>query len=257
MRPFNIVIPARFGATRLPGKPLLPIHGRPLIAWVCDRARASGAGEVLVATDDPRIADACTGLGVAVAMTRADHRSGSERISEVVAQRGWAPDTIVVNVQGDEPCMPAALIDQVAAALATHPHADMATLGTPIRSPQDLFDPNVVKLVAGADGLALYFSRAPIPWHRDAFAAGVAPAALPADTPFLRHLGLYAYRAGFLGRYVTWPAAPLELAESLEQLRVLWHGGRIAVAVAAAVPGPGVDTPADLDRAAAWLAAGG
>lgn len=253
--PFNVVIPARFGATRLPGKPLLTIAGRTLIERVLQRARASAAAEVVIATDDPRIAAVASALGADLAMTRADHASGSERIAEVVAARGWPEGTIVVNVQGDEPCLPAGLIDQVAGALAADPKADMATLATPITDAAELFDPNCVKLVTGADGAALYFSRAPIPWQRGAFGPGQPPAVLPQDTPFLRHLGLYAYRAGFLGRYVRWPASPLELAESLEQLRVLWHGGRIAVALATARPGPGVDTAEDLARAAAWLAA--
>jgi 3-deoxy-manno-octulosonate cytidylyltransferase (CMP-KDO synthetase) len=260
-QPFRVVIPARFGATRLPGKPLIEIGGQPLIAWVWERARASSAAEVLVATDDPRIADVCRGFGAEVAMTAAEHRSGSERIAEVVEQRGWRPDEILVNLQGDEPGIEPALIDQVALGLVRHPDAGMSTLACPIEDVPTLFDPNVVKVVIDRGGYALYFTRAPVPWHREGFrsAPGGLPSSLPADlpqaTPFLRHIGLYGYRAGFLARYLCWSPSPIEEAESLEQLRVLWHGGRIHVSLAASRPGPGVDTPHDLQRVEAWLAA--
>ncbi len=243
---FRVVIPARHAASRLPGKPLLPLAGRPMIAHVHDCARQSGAQTVIIATDDARIEAAAKGFGADVRMTAATHRSGTDRLAEVVAMEGWADDTIVVNLQGDEPLMPAACIRQVAEALAAHPQADVATLCTPIRSPQELFDPHVVKVVRDGRDFALYFSRAPIPWHRDEFAGD--PDTLPAGTPFLRHIGLYAYRAGFLRDYVTAAPAPLETAESLEQLRVLWHGGRIVVPRATELPGPGVDTPDDLAR---------
>jgi 3-deoxy-manno-octulosonate cytidylyltransferase (CMP-KDO synthetase) len=250
---FKVVIPSRYGASRLPGKPLLPLAGRPMIAHVVARALASGAGEVIVATDDPRIAAACAGLGVEAQLTRTDHHSGSDRIAEVIATRGWADDTIVVNLQGDEPCMPSTLITQVARNLAGHGAARMATLAYPIADGATLFDPHVVKVVTDAAGFALYFSRAPLPWHRDEFMGKSVH--LPASVTFLRHIGLYAYRASFLKRYIAWEPSPLELAESLEQLRVLWHGERIHVGVAAQMPGPGVDTAADLARAAAWLGA--
>lgn len=262
--PFRVMIPARFAATRLPGKPLIQIGGRPLIAWVWERARASSASEVLVATDDERIAEVCRGFGAEVVMTTADHRSGSERIAEVVERRGWSPDEILVNLQGDEPGIEPALIDQVALGLARHQDAGMSTLACRVEDAPTLFDPNVVKVVVDREGYALYFTRAPVPWHRDAFQCDADPlrptwpsrlsAGLPCGTPFLRHIGLYGYRAGFLARYLRWSPAPIEEAESLEQLRVLWHGERIHVSVAASPPGPGVDTPADVQRAEAWLA---
>ncbi|MGE5154687.1 MAG: 3-deoxy-manno-octulosonate cytidylyltransferase [Bdellovibrio bacteriovorus] len=246
-----MVIPARYGSTRLPGKPLLPLAGKPMIQHVVERARASGAEEVVVATDDRRIQDACAAFGTEALVTRADHVSGSDRIAEVIERRGWSQETIVVNLQGDEPMMPATLVDQVASNLAQRPDIGMATLAHRITDTEALFDPHLVKVVTDAAGFALYFSRAPIPWHRDEF---LGPrAALPGAVPFLRHIGLYAYRAGFLRRYVAWAPSPLEMAESLEQLRVLWHGERIHVGVAAETPGPGVDTTQDLARVAALL----
>ena len=251
---FKVVIPARHASTRLPGKPLLDIAGKPMIQRVWERAVASGAAEVIVATDDARIAAACSGFGAEVAITRGDHRSGSDRISEVIALRGWDPETIVVNLQGDEPCMPPALIDQVAAGLAGHPGVGVATLAYPIADADTLFDPHVVKVVIDVNGLALYFSRAPIPWHRDAFHKGRGP--LPRGGRFLRHIGLYAYRTGFLQRYIAWSPSPLEVAESLEQLRILWHGEGIHVGIAVTEPGPGVDTPEDLNRVAELVGRG-
>jgi 3-deoxy-manno-octulosonate cytidylyltransferase (CMP-KDO synthetase) len=251
---FKVVIPARHASTRLPGKPLLEIAGKPMIRHVWERARGSAAGEVIVATDDARIAAACRGFGAEVMETRKDHHSGSDRIGEVIQRRGWDPETIVVNLQGDEPCMPPALIDQVAAGLAEHPAVGVATLAYPIADAETLFDPHVVKVVIDAQGLALYFSRAPIPWHRDAFQGGRAK--LPHGVRFLRHLGLYAYRAGFLTRYISWPPAALEVTESLEQLRILWHGEGIHVGVAAQEPGPGVDTAEDLKRVADLIGKG-
>lgn len=249
---FKVVIPARYGSTRLPGKPLQEIAGKPMIQHVVERARVSGAGEVVVATDDQRIRDACAAFGADAQMTSPQHRSGSDRIAEVIEARGWADDTVVVNLQGDEPVMPPALIDQVAADLEGRPNLGMATLAHPIGDWDTLFDPHAVKVVTDAEGFALYFSRAPLPWHRDEFMAKRSE--LPKSVPFLRHIGLYAYRAGFLQRYVRWEPSPLELAESLEQLRVLWHGERIHVGLAAEAPGPGVDTANDLVRAAALLA---
>ena len=251
--PFKVVIPARYGSTRLPGKPLLDIGGTPLIGHVVRRARESRADEVLVATDDQRIAAVCREMGADVAMTGSRHRSGSDRIAQVIADRGWEAETIVVNVQGDEPCMPPALIDQVASDLAGHWSIGMTTLAHRIDDSDTLFDPHVVKVVTDGRGYALYFSRAPLPWHRDEFSGGRA--SLPSGVEFLRHIGLYAYRAEFLQRYVGWEPAPLEVAESLEQLRVLWQGERIHVSLATEEPGPGVDTFADLDRVAALLAA--
>jgi 3-deoxy-manno-octulosonate cytidylyltransferase (CMP-KDO synthetase) len=249
---FKVVIPARYRSTRLPGKPLRPIAGKPMIQHVVERALASGAGEVVVATDDARIVAACAAFGAQAQLTAAQHPSGSDRIAEVIAQRGWSADTVVVNLQGDEPCMPPALIDQVVRNLVGH-EAQMATLAYPIADAQTLFDPHVVKVVIDATGNALYFSRAPLPWHRDEFMGKRTH--LPSSVTFLRHIGLYAYRAGFLQRYVTWAPSPLELAESLEQLRVLWHGERIQVGVASEEPGAGVDTAHDLQRVTALLTA--
>jgi len=251
---FKVVIPARYASTRLPGKPLLDISGKPLIQHVYERARASAAEEVVVATDDERIAAACRAFGAEVVVTRAEHHSGTDRIAEVIAARGWADDTVVVNLQGDEPCMPTALVDQVARDLAAHGRVGMATLAYLIMDTETLFDPHVVKVVTDGEGYALYFSRAPIPWHRDEFLGGRK--ALPKGVRFLRHIGLYAYRAAFLARFVSWAPAPLELAESLEQLRVLWHGERIHVTIAGEEPGPGVDTPGDVQRVLGFMGRG-
>jgi 3-deoxy-manno-octulosonate cytidylyltransferase (CMP-KDO synthetase) len=243
---FKVVIPARFASVRLPGKPLIDIAGKPMIQHVYERAMESGACEVVVATDDSRIADACQGFGADVCLTSDKHRSGSDRIAEVVAIRGWGAEEVIVNLQGDEPCMPAALLKQVAEDMANHPAASITTLSAPITQRSVLFDPHVVKVVVDADGYALYFSRAPIPWHRDEFVDADRP--LPSDTGFARHIGLYAYRAGYLAQFVSWKHAPIELAESLEQLRVLWHGGKIHVSEADETPGHGVDTREDLSR---------
>jgi 3-deoxy-manno-octulosonate cytidylyltransferase (CMP-KDO synthetase) len=248
---FKVVIPARYASTRLPGKPLIEIAGKPMIQHVYERACESGAGEVVIATDDQRIAERAVAFGAEVCMTAASHRSGTDRIAEVVECKGWSIDEIVVNLQGDEPSMPAVLVAQVASDMHAHGRADMTTLSAPITEREILFDPHVVKVVTDLEGYALYFSRAPIPWHRDEFVAGEGP--LPMDVGFARHIGLYAYRAGFLKQYVSWPPAPIEQAESLEQLRVLWHGGRIHVTAATVEPGHGVDTKEDLTRAAAQL----
>lgn len=248
---FKVVIPARYASTRLPGKPLIDIGGKPMIQHVYERAAESAAGEVVIATDDERIAACATDFGAEVCMTAERHRSGTDRIAEVVRQMGWSVDDIVVNLQGDEPCMPATLIDQVATDMASHGRADMTTLSSPIKDRDTLFDPHVVKVVTDMEGYALYFSRAPIPWHRDEFTQEDRP--LPTDVDFARHIGLYAYRAGFLEQYVIWPPAPVEQAESLEQLRVLWHGGRIHVTGAKVEPGHGVDTEDDLQRAISQL----
>lgn len=248
--PFIVAIPARYGSTRLPAKPLREIAGVPMVVRVAQRALQAGASQVVVAVDDPRIADALAGQGVDICMTRSDHASGSDRLAECAAHYGWADDAIVVNLQGDEPFAPPAGIRAVAQALEGD-DAPMATLATPIIDAEELFDPNVVKLVRGVDGRALYFSRAPLPWARDAFASDRQ--ALPSGSPFLRHIGIYAYRAGFLARYAGLSRTPLEQTESLEQLRVLEHGHAIAVRLTPEPFPPGIDTPADLERAEQWL----
>ncbi len=242
---FVVAIPARYGSTRLPGKPLRLIAGVPMIVHVARRALQAGAREVIVATDDQRIVDALDGSGVNVALTRAEHASGSDRLAELAALRGWDEATIVVNLQGDEPLAPATGIRAVAMALAAS-KCPMATLATPLHSVEELFDPNCVKLVRNAANHALYFSRAPIPWPRDAFTT--ERQALPAGIPFLRHIGIYAYRAGFLGTLAALPRTPLEIAESLEQLRALEHGHAIVVAITPELFPAGVDTAADLER---------
>ncbi|MCY1397265.1 3-deoxy-manno-octulosonate cytidylyltransferase [compost metagenome] len=243
---FTVVIPARFGSSRFPGKPLKLIAGKPMVQHVWEQARKSAAQRVVVATDDARIFEACQGFGAEVLMTRDDHNSGTDRLAEVAAQLGLAADAIVVNVQGDEPLIPPALIDQVAANLAVHPEAGIATLAEAIDDVEALFNPNVVKVVADLTGLALTFSRAPLPWARDALAQ--SREALPAGVPYRRHIGIYAYRAGFLHDFVSWGPCWLEDTEALEQLRALWHGVRIHVADAVQTPPPGVDTPEDLER---------
>lgn len=249
---FTVLIPARLASTRLPDKPLADLGGRPMVVRVAERARRSGAERVVVAADSQRIADACAQHGVACVLTRPDHPSGSDRLAEACALLGLGDDEIVVNVQGDEPLIDPALIDAVAALLHAHPTAAMSTAAHPIGQVHELSNPNVVKVVTDAQGLALYFSRAPIPWWRDGFAGGIDR--LPSPPP-LRHIGLYAYRVGFLQSFPALPPAPLEQLESLEQLRAIWHGHRIAVHVTPHAPGPGVDTPEDLVRVRALFAA--
>lgn len=246
MREFHVVIPARYASTRLPGKPLADIAGKPMIEHVYERALESGANDVTVATDDQRIADAVTAFGGNFCMTAADHESGTDRIAEVVSQMGWGDDELVVNLQGDEPLMPPVLLKQVAQALANQKSAVMSTLAVPLTDAHQVLDPNVVKVVCDAQGLALYFSRATIPWNRDVFSQG-SPANDNWAKGLLRHLGIYAYRVSFLKRYVTWEVSPLEAVESLEQLRVLWYGEKISVAVADEAPHPGVDSMEDLE----------
>ncbi|GAA5008330.1 3-deoxy-manno-octulosonate cytidylyltransferase [Pseudoluteimonas lycopersici] len=250
---FVVAIPARFGASRLPGKPLRLLGGEPVIAHVVRRAQAAGAREVWVATDDARIADAVSASGAWVAMTDPSHASGSDRLAECARIAGWSDDDIVVNLQGDEPFAPASGIRAVADALASS-GAPMATLATPVEDVATLFDPNAVKLVRANNGDALYFSRAPIPWARDAFAA--SRDALPVGEAWLRHIGIYAYRVGFLRAFAALPPSTLERIESLEQLRALENGHRIAVALAPEPFPPGIDTPEDLARAEARLAKG-
>jgi 3-deoxy-manno-octulosonate cytidylyltransferase (CMP-KDO synthetase) len=254
--PFTVLVPARLASTRLPNKPLADIAGLPMVVRVARRAAASGALRVVVAADDARIVDACTAHGVQALLTRSDHASGSDRLAEACTLLGLDGDEVVVNVQGDEPLIDPALVRRCAELLAERTDCVMSTAAHPLVEAADYLNPNVVKVVLDAAGRALYFSRAPIPWQRDGAAVtaqGTTPA-LPQPAP-LRHLGLYAYRAAFLRRFPTLSAAPLELTEALEQLRVLWHGERIAVHVASHGPGPGVDTPEDLARVRALFAA--
>ena len=236
---FTVIIPARLASTRLPNKPLADIAGLPMIVRVAQRAAQSAASRVIVATDAPEVAAACAAHGVQALMTRADHLSGSDRLAEAVEQLGLADDAVVVNVQGDEPLIAPAMIDACAATLVAQPDCVMATVAHALTEPSEFANPNVVKLVSDKAGRALYFSRAPIAWWRDG--AG-------APNQALRHVGMYAYRAGFLRGFPALAVSPLEQIESLEQLRVLWHGERIAVHVSAERPGPGVDTPEDLAR---------
>jgi len=238
---FRVVIPARYDSSRLPGKVLLPLAGKPMLQWVHERARSSKAAEVIVATDDERIAGAARGFGADVAMTGRTHVSGTDRIAEVAATRGWQDDDIVVNVQGDEPLIPPAVIDQVAALLHSHVRADIATLAARIDQPGDLNDPNNVKVACDTGGRALYFSRAPIPWNRDAVNT-LTPASL-------RHIGIYAYRVAALRRLASLPVSRLEQIEKLEQLRALENGMEIRVALACERPLADVNTAADLERA--------
>lgn len=244
---FKIVIPARYASTRLPGKPLLDLGGKPMIVRVAERARLAGAEEIWVATDNLEVRAAAEAYEVAALMTRADHPTGTDRLAEVVEQRGWSGDTIVVNVQGDEPLIDPEIIIQTVRQLATS-GADIATVAHPITEAGDFFNPNVVKVVCRADGDAAYFSRAPIPYARDHFARENGGETLPAGFPAYRHVGLYAYRASFLKAYAGLSVAPTEQLESLEQLRALWHGYRISVALINAAPAPGVDTPEDAER---------
>ena len=243
---FTVVIPARYASSRFPGKPLADIGGKPMVVRVAERAAKSGAGRVIVATDDTRIAAAVDSHGYEAVMTRGDHESGTDRIAEVAAKMRLGANHTVVNVQGDEPLIAPALIRRVAENLAAHRSAAIATAACRIRDVRDIANPNVVKVVLDNDGLALYFSRAPIPWARDAYAKGIK--ALPPKPPVLRHLGIYAYRCSFLRAYSRLRPVAIEQAEALEQLRALAHGYRISVAVTASAPHPGVDTPADLQR---------
>jgi 3-deoxy-manno-octulosonate cytidylyltransferase (CMP-KDO synthetase) len=243
---FKVVIPARFASTRLPGKPLADIGGKPMIVRVAERAAQSGAKEIWVATDHAEVRLAVERQGYSAIMTREDHASGTDRIAEVTGKLGWSDDAIVVNVQGDEPLIDPALIGHVACELARDPDAAVATACHPISSVEEFLNPNVVKVVCDARGHALYFSRAPMPWPRDAFAA--ARSELPAGLPARRHIGIYAYRVSFLRRYGALSPSPLEHYEALEQLRVLWHGFRIRVAEIDHAPEAGVDTAEDLAR---------
>lgn len=250
---FHVIIPARYASTRLPGKPLLDLAGKSMIQRVYERAQASGAHSVVIATDDQRVYQTAMGFGAQVCMTSAAHQSGTDRLAEVVASKHFANDTIIVNVQGDEPLIPPALIQQVASNLATRPNAGMATLYEPINDAEELFDPHAVKVVFDREGYALYFSRAPIPWDRDNFTTKTIPPALHLKQNYFRHIGLYAYRAGFLSQYSALPACEMEASEGLEQLRVLWSGYKIHIAQAVEKSPGGVDTVADVIRVTALL----
>jgi len=252
MQRFKVVIPARYASSRLPAKPLLDLGGKPMVVRVAERAALSGAEEIWVATDHPEVEAAARAHGLNVLMTRADHPTGTDRLAEVVALRGWGDDTLVVNVQGDEPLIEPELIVATAGKLAES-GADIATVAHPLSEAADFFNPNVVKLVCKADGDALYFSRAPIPYARDHFAQEGGGETLPADLPAYRHIGLYAYKAAFLKAYSGLAVSPLEQFECLEQLRALWHGYRISVTVSDSLPIPGVDTPEDAARMRKWF----
>ncbi len=248
--PFTVLVPARLGSTRLPGKPLLDIGGLPMVVRVARQAQRCGAADVVVATDAQAVADACLTHGVRCVMTRGDHASGSDRLAEACERLGLQGGHIVVNVQGDEPLIEPGLIRRCAQLLDEHPDCPVGTLAHRIDDLADWLNPNVVKVVLDAAGRALYFTRAAVPYHRDG-----APGRLPDDPAPLRHLGLYAYRADFLRRFPGLPQAPVERTEALEQLRVLWHGERIAVHVTDQAPGTGVDTPQDLERVRALFTA--
>jgi 3-deoxy-manno-octulosonate cytidylyltransferase (CMP-KDO synthetase) len=241
---YKVVIPARYASTRLPGKPLRQLLGKPMLQYVFEATRQCGADQIVIATDDERIESAAAAFGAETCMTSAQHASGTDRLGEVVNKLGWSDDTIVVNVQGDEPLIPPALIEQVAGDLADTPQASISTVATPLVAAGEFFDTNVVKVVTDQAGFALYFSRAPIPWDRDLLHDDVK--ALPIGIVPLRHIGIYAYRVNYLRRYAGMRPCPLEQAEQLEQLRALWYGERIHVAEAGQRPGPGVDTEDDL-----------
>ena len=256
---FTVVIPARFASSRLPGKPLADIAGKPMVQHVCERAARSRASRVVVATDDERIRRACESFGAEVVMTSPDHASGTDRLEEVARTLRLDPDHRVVNVQGDEPLIPPALINQVADNLERFPAAAISTLCEPLHDPDQVFNPNVVKVVFDHEGMAHYFSRSPIPWARDQWQASspfdsLADVRLPEGVGYFRHIGIYGYRCSVLSRFVTWPPAPTERVESLEQLRALYNGARIHVAIAMESPPGGVDTQSDLERVRALVA---
>ncbi len=249
---FTVIVPARLASTRLPNKPLADIHGLPMVVRVAQRAALSNAAQVVVAADSPAIVSACEAHGIKALLTKLDHPSGSDRLAEASALLGLSAQDMVVNVQGDEPLMDPELINQVAALLAQHPNASMSTAAHEIHDVAEFTNPNVVKVVLDQAQIAMYFSRAPIPWWRDGFAQGIQ--SLPTPAP-LRHIGIYGYRVGFLQSFPTLAPAPVEMGEALEQLRALWHGHKIAVHVAPNAPGPGVDTPEDLARVQALFKA--
>ncbi|GAB0151800.1 3-deoxy-manno-octulosonate cytidylyltransferase [Marinobacterium sp. BA1] len=245
---FSVVIPARYASSRFPGKPLADLAGKPMLQHVYERACESEAVRVIIATDDERIAHVAQNFGAEVCMTSDDHPSGTDRLQEVVHKLGFYADDIVVNVQGDEPLIPPRIINQVAHNLMALPMAGIATLSEPIETVDALVNPNVVKVVTDHQGMALYFSRAPIPWPRDSFMSEVGRSTMPEGFSWQRHIGLYAYRVKLLNDFVRWPPAPLEQTECLEQLRALWNGVGIHVDSADETPPAGVDTPEDLER---------
>ncbi|MDX1693886.1 MAG: 3-deoxy-manno-octulosonate cytidylyltransferase [Ketobacteraceae bacterium] len=254
MSGFSVIIPARYGSSRLPGKPLLDLGGKTVLQRVYEQATRSDAKEVIIATDDERILDVAKGFADQVIMTSKDHESGTDRLQEVARKIVLSDESIVVNVQGDEPLIPPAVINQVADNLAES-EASVATLCEPIHDEDTAFDPNAVKVVFNKHGIAMYFSRAPIPWSRASFSA--AGGQLPDKMNLYRHIGIYAYRVAFLHDFVAWGPCPLEQTESLEQLRAMWHGHRIHVDQAIETPPAGIDTQADLDKVRQLIAAGG
>lgn len=249
---FKVVVPARYASTRLPAKPLLDLGGKPMVVRVVERAMLSGAEEIWVATDNEEVRAATAQHGVSVLMTRADHPTGTDRLAEVVESRGWGDDVIVVNVQGDEPLIDPQLIASTARQLSES-GADIATVAHPIDVSSDFLNPNIVKVVCKANGDAMYFSRAQIPYPRDHFARDASKSSLPDGLPVYRHIGLYAYRASFLKAYARLAPSPVEGFEALEQLRALWHGYRISVVISDHLPMPGVDTPEDAERMKEWF----
>ena len=253
MSRFHIIIPARYDSTRLPGKPLIMIAGRPMIQWVYQRAQQAGAVSVTVATDDQRIAEACRNFGASVFLTATDHASGTDRIAECARELGLGKNELVVNLQGDEPLTPAAALHCVASALEQHDQAQITTLCAPIEQAEELHSPHTVKVVLDSNGFALYFSRAPIPWHRSGFATDAS--SLPTDVSYYRHIGIYGYRMAYLQQLTQLPRCDAEQAESLEQLRALHQGGRIQVTVFTDAIPPGVDTEQDLARVRCLLEA--
>lgn len=250
--PITVVIPARYPSSRLPGKPLADILGKSMLYRVHQQAVLAGIKNIIIATDDPRIISHASNFGGKACLTSESHQSGTERVAEIAQIEKLAPEEIIITLQGDEPLMPSILIKQLADHMQSDINCQMATIVIPLNNLNDAFDPNIVKVVLDKDQNALYFSRAPIPYARDAF-----PNALPKNYPYYRHLGIYAYRADFLKRYVSWPASNLEKIESLEQLRVLWHGEKIYAVIGNADAGPSVDTPDDLERVKAWIQANG
>lgn len=251
---FSVIIPARFASTRFPGKPLADLHGKPMIQHVYERACESEAERIMIATDDERIATVAKAFGAEVCMTSSDHPSGTDRLQQVVSDLGFYADDIVVNVQGDEPLVPARIINQVAHNLMAETDASVSTLSEPITDLESLLNPNVVKVVTDTRGIALYFSRAPIPYPRNDFADSTQSGAMPNGYSWQRHIGIYAYRVKLLNDFVKWPPAPIEETECLEQLRAMWNGERIHVAEADEQPPAGVDTPEDLERLRKLLA---
>lgn len=253
MSDYKIVIPARYGSSRLPGKPLIQLKGKSMIRHVYERAVDTGVSDIIVATDDERIQKEAESFGAQVVMTSVDHENGTERIAEVAAKLGWEDDVVVVNLQGDEPLIPKSLIETTAKGLLKHPDAGMASICTPIHSVEDGFDPNVVKVVLDGRGMAMYFSRAPIPWDRDLYAK--SQDVLTSAMPVYRHIGMYGYRVGFLNQYAEMSVSDIEQVESLEQLRALYHGVKIHMSVIAEPPGHGIDTPDDVARVESLLGA--